>query len=115
MPCYQNYREHVAGITCPDWEKTYKKSSSIDVNSDLNEKLNVDSKTYNTVLLTDLINHIHQPRTLMKEISRVLQKDGRLLFTAPFFYWINEASYDYHRYTKFELIKLYKKNNFKNF
>ena len=113
VPYYQVYKEQVDNITCTDWEKTYNKSSSIDVHSDLNEKLNVDSDAYNTVLLTDVINHIHQPKILMKEISRVLQKNGKLVLATPFYYWINEAPYDYHRYTKFELIELCKENNLK--
>ena len=113
VPYYQIYKDQVDNITCTDWEKTYNKSSFIDVHSDLNEKLNVDSNSFDTLLLTDVINHIHQPKVLMNEISRVLKKNGKLILTTPFFYWINEAPYDYHRYTKHELIKLCQENNLK--
>lgn len=113
VPYYEIYKDQVDNIVYTDWEKTYNKSTFIEVHSDLNEKLNVGSNSFDTVLLTDVINHIHQPKILMKEISRVLRKNGKLILTTPFFYWINEAPYDHHRYTKYELIKLCEENNLK--
>lgn len=113
VPYYEIYKDQVDNIVCTDWENTYNTSSSIDVHSNLNEKLNVDSNSFRTVLVTDVINHIHQPKVLMKEVTRVLRQNGKLILTTPFYYWINEAPYDYHRYTKFELIELCKENNLK--
>ena len=46
-------------------------------------------------------------------LLEVLKQDGILILTTPFFYWINEAPFDYHRYTKYELSKLCEENNLK--
>ena len=113
IPYYEVYKGLVDTITCTDWENTYNKTDFIDIYSDLNEKLNVDSNTYDTIILTDVINHIHNPKILMNEIARALKKGGKLILTTPFLYWINEKPYDYHRYTKYELAELCKENNLK--
>ena len=113
VPYYEIYKEKTTENICTDWEKSYNKNPHIDVFSDLNVKLNVDSSSFHTVLLTDVINHIHKPKVLFSEVARVLKQDGILILTTPFFYWINEAPFDYHRYTKYELSKLCEENNLK--
>jgi SAM-dependent methyltransferase len=45
--------------------------------------LPVGDGTFDVVLLLDVIEHLHKRESLLKEIRRILQPEGRLLLSAP--------------------------------
>lgn len=55
------------------------------------------------VIATEFFEHYYDTTHILKEIKRVLKKDGKLFFTVPSIWPIHEAPYDYHRFTPFSL------------
>jgi SAM-dependent methyltransferase len=106
VPLYEVYRELVDSVTCVDWSGSAHQRAHIDIDADLNLGLPLPNESFDTVLLTDVLEHIYRPHALVEEIGRVLAPRGKLLLTVPFFYWIHEAPHDYARYTSFMLRRL---------
>lgn len=99
VPYYEWYAEEVEEITCVDWQGTYHGKTHVDIFADLNQSLPLDTGSADTVLLTSTIEHIKEPRSLLKEAHRILSDEGRVILTAPFLYGLHEEPYDYARYT----------------
>lgn len=100
-PLYDLYKNYIDEVVCADWENTFHKNELLDVVCDLNEKLQFDNDTFDTIILSDVIEHIKNPYDLMQECKRILKQNGYLIINSPFLYWIHEAPYDYGRYTRF--------------
>lgn len=107
-PLYELYKGYTSEVICTDWEKSLHNHEFIDKISDLNKNLDFNDSEFDTVLLSDVLEHILYPHNLLKEIHRILKSDGYLLMNVPFFYWLHEEPYDYFRYTKFALADLTK-------
>ena len=105
VPYFDLYRDLVTENYCVDWENTFHQNPFIDQFADLNFPLPLADTQFDTVLLTDVLEHIPRPEPLMREIARVLRPSGKLILTVPFFYWLHEPPYDYYRYTEFALRK----------
>src|SRR4030042_5396426 len=56
-----------------------------------------------TVILTQVIEHVENPSRVLKEIRRVMKKQGMLIVAWPFLYPIHEEPRDFYRYTGFGL------------
>lgn len=78
-----------------------------------NQILPFKENSFDTVLCTEVLEHSSNPENVIKEINRVLKKDGYLILSTPFLYWIHEQPWDYYRFTRFGLEYLVKKANFK--
>lgn len=103
VPLFGAYRNLVDEVTCVDWENSLHKNEHLDIVADLNEPLPLDSSNFDTVILSDVLEHIREPQQLMGEIFRVLKPGGKLIMNVPYFYWLHEEPYDYYRYTKHAL------------
>ena len=57
--------------------------SKIDIISDI-EKIPLPKGSLDNILCTEVLEHIPHPDLAIKELSRLLKKDGRLILTAPF-------------------------------
>lgn len=102
-PLYVVYRDLVSETVCIDWPGTLHKSPFLDLEADLNRTLSLESASCDTVLLTDVLEHIRKPDALISEIARILRPGGKLLLTVPFFYWLHEQPHDFFRYTRYAL------------
>ena len=102
-PLYCVYKNYAQEITCVDWGKPMHENSFLDFEQDLNQNLEIESNTFNAIILSDVLEHIRKPEILLHETYRVLQKDGVLLMNVPFFYWLHEHPFDYFRYTQYAL------------
>lgn len=58
-------------------------TKKIDIISDI-LSIPVASLTYDNVLCVEVLEHIPYPALAIKEISRILKKNGKLILTAPF-------------------------------
>jgi SAM-dependent methyltransferase len=111
VPMYQAYKEIATSITCVDWGNTLHQTSHLDFEMDLNKPLDLDSNSFDTIILSDVLEHIRNPKLLMQEITRILKPGGCLLMNVPFFYWLHEKPFDYYRYTQFALRAMAEENN----
>lgn len=56
--------------------------------------------SFDTVVLFEVLEHVKHPQNAIREASRVLRSDGKLLLTMPFLYPMHDEPYDYQRYTR---------------
>lgn len=68
------------------------------------------SEVADTVLCTQVLEHVCEPNRCIAEISRVLRKGGYLILTAPQTWGLHEQPHDYWRFTKYGLRHLAEKN-----
>jgi len=106
VPLYEAYRPYVTEVTCVDWGGSRHGAEHRDLDHDLNEPLPFPAASFDTVLLSDVLEHIHSPELLLAEIFRVLAPGGKLLMNVPFLYWLHEQPHDFYRYTEHGLRRL---------
>ena len=103
VPLFFVYNKYVSDIVCVDWENTSHKNEYLDFTCNLNKELPFGNNEFDTIILSDVLEHIQNPKLLWKEMARILKKDGILVMNVPFYYCLHEAPYDYYRYTEFAL------------
>jgi len=109
VPYYIFYKDLATDVVCVDWGNSLHNKSFCDIEADLNKDLPLDNEFFDTVLATDVLEHIHNPEKFMSETARILNPGGHLILGVPFMYWIHE-NHDYHRYTK-QMLELYCEKN----
>ncbi len=103
-PLYGLYRRHATEVVLVDWENTLHPNPHLDFAQDINEPLDrLEDARFQTVILSDVLEHVREPMRLMGEISRVPAAGGHLLMNVPFLYWLHETPNDYYRYTEYSL------------
>ena len=105
VPLYEVYKPYINNNICVDWENTIHKNQYLDFNADLNKTLPLKDNTFDSLILSDVLEHIKEPKLLWNEMARVLKKNGVIILNTPFYYSLHEEPYDYYRFTKFALIK----------
>jgi SAM-dependent methyltransferase len=113
VPLFEFYKNCTSEVICADWEKSLHDNEFIDKITDLNQNLDFNNSDFDTVLLSDVLEHILYPHNLMREIYRILKPEGCLIINVPFFYCLHEEPFDYYRYTKFALSDLAKNSGLK--
>lgn len=103
VPLYQAYQALVTENICVDWGNTLHKNVYLDHECDLTAPLPFADASFDTIILSDVLEHIPQPEHLWREIARLLTPGGRLLMNVPFYYWLHEQPHDFYRYTEFAL------------
>lgn len=103
VPLYATYREYVDEVICVDWGNTSHQTSHLDYECDLTQALPFVDGEFNTIILSDVLEHIPEPEALWWEMSRILAPGGVILLNVPFFYRLHEEPYDYYRYTEHAL------------
>jgi len=74
--------------------------------------LKFDSNKFDTVLCTQVLEHVFEHDKLMSEAFRVLKPGGHLILTVPFAWELHEEPYDFFRYTKHALKQLFEQTGF---
>jgi SAM-dependent methyltransferase len=67
---------------------------------------------FDTVITTQVIEHVFEPHAMMREISRVTRPGGHAIVTAPQAWPLHEEPWDYFRYTLYALRRLAEHNGF---
>lgn len=71
-----------------------------------------EDSSYTKILCTQVIEHVPNPNLFLKEIYRILSKNGELIITVPLIWDEHEAPFDFQRFTSFGIKKLLKDHNF---
>lgn len=72
-----------------------------------------DEATFDTVISTQVLEHVEKPWVMVKEIHRILKENGICILTAPFLVPYHADPHDYFRYTKEGMESLFKNEGFK--
>lgn len=105
-PLFGEYRRHAGEVICADWPKGLHGNEYVDVACDAGRSLPFRDETFDTVLASDLLEHVYDARGLVGEISRLLRPGGHVIINTPFLYRLHEAPHDYHRFTEFALRRM---------
>ena len=103
VPLYAAYKDFISENICVDWGNTLHNNPYIDVEADLNSGLPFGAGEFDTIILSDVLEHVLNPGHLWHEMARVLARDGKIIMNVPFFYWLHEQPHDYYRYTEYAL------------
>lgn len=112
-PLYSAYKPYVKSVTLADWANSPHENKHLDVFCDITKKLPFKKDQFDTIILSDVLEHIPNPKDLILELKRILKPQGIVLMNVPFMYQVHEAPHDYHRYTEFMLEKMLKDANMK--
>lgn len=63
------------------------------------ESIPFADNSFDTVLCTEVIEHLRHPALAVREMARVLKSDGHLILSAPFFHEMHEEPFDFFRFT----------------
>lgn len=68
--------------------------------------------TFDSAICFQTLEHVKEPKLLLREIFRVLKSGGILLLTTPFMWGVHSEPHDYYRYTSYGLEYLAKEAGF---
>lgn len=71
-----------------------------------------DENIFDTILLTQVLEHINEPFKALDEIKRVIKPNGILVLSVPFIYQAHATPYDFFRFSEYGLKQICKDNNF---
>lgn len=103
VPLYGAYRGLVSEVVCVDWPDSPHGGLHVDLEADLGQVLPFDAASFDTVVLSDVLEHVPEPALLWQEMARLLAPGGHAFVNVPFMYGVHEAPHDYYRYTEFAL------------
>ena len=113
VPLYAAYKDYITENICVDWENTRHKNEYLDIECDLTKKLPFEESEFDTLILSDVLEHIPRPLELWWEMRRVLADRGKIILNVPFYYCLHERPHDYYRYTEFALRNFAESTGFK--
>ncbi len=103
VPLYEAYRDIVSEVICVDWQQSQHRNPHLDIEADLNLGLPLPDGQADTILATDVLEHLRDPKLFWSESARVLRPCGKIILGVPFLYWVHEQPHDFYRYTEFAL------------
>lgn len=87
-------------------------SKKMDIRADVNY-LPLKSEVFDTILCTQVLEHVCHPSNALKECYRCLKKNGTMIITVPFTAELHDVPQDYYRFTRFGIEYLAKNVGFK--
>jgi SAM-dependent methyltransferase len=95
------------------FSRIFEKDNTI-ILSDVNKYPNCETidvtkmdiqEEYDLVIAMNVLEHVFDFRSAIRNIHRALKPDGKLILSVPFFYPLHDLPHDYWRFTKWSLIK----------
>lgn len=106
VPFFDAYRNKISDNVCVDWPGSPHGDLHIDTFCDLSQPLPFADGSFDTILSSDVIEHLPEPTLAFREMGRVLKPGGKLILNTPFLYMLHEVPHDYFRYTRYSLQRL---------
>ena len=72
------------------------------------------SKFYDRIIIFNVLEHISNLKVALKNLNRLLKKNGELIGSTPFLYRVHGAPKDYSRFTADFLLQEFRSAGFKN-
>ena len=108
---FSNTKNYI-GIDIEDEGQHDHKNENIDYYYDGNN-IPFDNETFDSILTSEVLEHVPDVDKALKELKRVLKPDGKILITVPFTWQEHELPYDFRRFTTIGLKKHLEDNGFK--
>ncbi len=84
------------------------KFEDVDIVADIQDMPQILDNTYDTIICTQVLEHLESPQSAINEIYRILKKKGVLLLSVPFLNNYHMEPHDYWRFTEFSVRYLLK-------
>lgn len=98
----------------------FDKYIKLDINQDSGadiigsvENISLESNSVDSVVSTQVLEHVKNPQKAVSEFYRVLKSEGYCLVTAPQLNELHEEPHDYFRFTKYGLEEIFNHAGFK--
>lgn len=92
-------KDQVKSYTCLDIDEF----EDVDILADIQKMPQVSDKSFDSIICTQVLEHVRNPFKAIDELHRVLRPGGRLIITVPFLNNYHMAPHDYWRYTEYGL------------
>lgn len=79
---------------------------------DIQSMPEVESERYDTVICSEVLEHVPRPSDALSEVQRILKPGGILILTVPFLARLHDEPHDFYRYTQHGLRYLLEANGF---
>lgn len=102
------------------YEKWYEKLTNKQIGCDITQsnlnkvdvicpatELKFSDNNFDTILCTQVMEHVFDNRLLVKESYRVLKPGGKIILTVPFCWQLHEEPYDFFRVSKYGLEEIF--------
>lgn len=111
---YKNLFVNVKEYIGVDYKIEERVQNNIDVDVFYDgKKIPFENEKFDSLLCTEVLEHVFNIDELLIEFNRVLKKNGRAIITTPFMWEEHEMPYDFARYTTPALKYYYEKTGFK--
>jgi SAM-dependent methyltransferase len=90
---YRGYFGHATAYTSCD----ISERSSVDFVCPA-DRIPVEAETFDSVLCTEVLEHVPDPVAVIREFHRILVRGGRVLITVPMFWPAHEQPWDFRRF-----------------
>lgn len=91
---YRAYFEHVKRIVACDFDA---KRGEVAFTCPAHD-IPVEAGSFDSVLCTEVLEHVPDPLAVWREFHRILRPGGRVLLTTPMYWPPHELPYDFYRY-----------------
>lgn len=78
----------------------------VDVIADINDLSVMADDSFDSILCSEVLEHVPTPDQALRELARVLAPGGSLILSVPFLARLHEEPHDYFRYTRYGLTSL---------
>lgn len=117
MKPYENiFKPYVSSYFGIDYpvtaEANYGSKTKADLYVDCTDT-GLESESFDTLLSTQVMEHVFNTKKYISECHRVLKKEGIAIFTIPLLWQCHAAPHDYYRFTKYAIKDLFENQGFK--
>lgn len=85
-----------------------REGTKVDIVADAHDLSMIPDASFDVVLCTEVLEHLHTPSRAIAEFHRILKPGGLLLLSTRFIFPLHDVPGDYYRFTKYGLRHLLK-------
>jgi SAM-dependent methyltransferase len=101
-PYRDTFASHVTEHVGVDHPESPHALTSVDVLATA-DAIPVDDRSFDTALMSEVLEHLEEPLKALREAYRVLKPGGHIIATSPFVWVLHEEPRDFYRYSPFGL------------
>ena len=75
----------------------------VDIIADAHDLSQIEDDSFDVILCSEVLEHLHTPQKALDEFRRVLKPGGLILLTTRFIFPLHDVPGDYFRFTKYGL------------
>lgn len=80
---------------------------NVDIVADAHDLSKIEDNSFEVILCTEVLEHLHTPEKAILEMERVLKPGGKIILTTRFIFPLHDTPHDYYRYTQYGLAHLF--------